>query len=213
MPAEDADEETGIAAILNQLEVEPSDDTELAAKFSLYENFLESVVLIREETMRFWEENQDVFEGHAKEESQSAVNEIDAADCMGIQEDHPYLAAKWFVHGMCEKAHDNSQKISRVLSLLRTRMELLQNDLEGDCPFCLEALADREVITLGCCHRSCQDCWDFWVQIKGPGGAFCPLCRHVQFLEEIIVTEGESTRSDGGISGGIIEGDDDDAEA
>ena len=184
-------EETGIAAVLMQLEVEPSDDKELAAKFSLYENFLESVVLIREETMRFWDENQDVFEGHAKDASRRAIKQIDAADCMGIPEDnHPYRVAKWFVHSMCEKAHENSQKIGSVLSILRTRLELLQKDEDGDCPFCLEALAEKEVITLGCCHRSCQDCWDFWVQIKGPGEAFCPLCRHVQFLEEI-VSQGE----------------------
>lgn len=184
----EGNEETGITAILKLLEVEPSDDKELAAKFALYENFLESVVLIREETLRFWDENQDLFEGHAKEAGQSAIKQIDSTDCMFIQVEDPFRAMKWFVHSMCAKAHKNSEKISNVLSVLRTRIELLRRDLE-DCPFCLDTLAEREVVTLGCCHRTCKDCWENWVQIKGHGEAFCPLCKHVQFLEDIVATD------------------------
>ena len=205
-------EETGIAALLLQLAEEPKDDAELAAKFCLYENFMDGVSSVREETFLFWSENKPLFEGAVLAASERAMKELDAAEAMGLDDDmHSFAASgrtqsstevfggfrgfnrsprqpKWFVYHMTKKANDNSIKIGNTLGVLRGRLELLQKELE-DCPFCLEDLKERsesEVITLGCCHRACTECWRNWQQIQG-ARAFCPLCRNVEFLEEIIV--------------------------
>jgi hypothetical protein len=51
---------------------------------------------------------------------------------------------------------------------------------EGGLPF----------TTLSCCHKVCVECWAGWSrmqsQLQQP--AFCPLCRHRQFLERIMTT-------------------------
>ena len=199
-------EEIGIAALLLQLAEEPKDDAELAAKFCLYENFMDGVSSVREETFLFWSENKPLFEGAVLAASERAMKELDNAEAMGLDDDTQGFAAssptdvfrgfsrssnkpKWFVYHMTKKANDNSIKIGNTLGVLRGRLELLQKELE-DCPFCLQDLKERsesEVITLGCCHRACAECWSNWQHIQGPSRAFCPLCRNVEFLEEIIV--------------------------
>jgi len=207
-------EETGIAALLLQLSEEPTDDVEVGAKFLLYENFLDGVSSVREETFLFWSENKSLFEGAVLAASERAMKELDTTEAMGLDDDTQgfrvdsgrtqsstdevvgrsfYRSSskpKWFVYHMTKKANDNSIKISNTLGVLRGRLELLQKELE-DCPFCLEDLKeclDSEIMTLGCCHRACKVCWNNWQHIQGSNRAFCPLCRNVEFLEEIINT-------------------------
>jgi hypothetical protein len=179
--AEDAKE--SIKALLSQLENEPTDDAEMAAKFALYEDFLATVSTIREETINFWNENKAQFEGQTKAAGQKDINAIDSPDNLSIMDGGRF----WFVHSMTKKANENSVAISRTLAQLRSRLEILASDL-GDCPFCLEQMEKEDCTTLGCCHKVCTGCWDYWVTLKGPV-AFCPLCKHTEFIEEVANAE------------------------
>mmetsp|Transcript_4934 Transcript_4934/g.7532 ORF Transcript_4934/g.7532 Transcript_4934/m.7532 type:complete len:355 (+) Transcript_4934:58-1122(+) len=172
--------------LLEQLAKEPTDDRELTAKFALYESFLETVVTIREETISFWEENMDLFTGGSRTTAQRDIDKIDSVGAMGIEVD----PLKWFVYHMALKASDNSRRISHILGSLRHRLEMLgsQEDL-GECPFCLDEMtsmgASRTTV-LGCCHRVCTECWEHWSGMRAPHPAFCPLCRHEEFVVELL---------------------------
>jgi hypothetical protein len=174
-----------LLALLKQLEVEPKEDNELAAKFALFETFLQTVTVIREQTFEFWRENMDLFEGGAKVSAQKEVDKIDAADCLGIFDD----SRKWFVYDMTKKANENNGKIAQTLSLLRSRLEQINNMEVGECPFCLEDMAPlkeaNQTTVLSCCHRVCTPCWEQWQKVKG-SHAFCPLCRNDAFVEEVL---------------------------
>lgn len=172
--------------LLKQLEVEPTDDVEVAAKFALFETFLQTVTVIREQTLEFWSENMDLFEGGgARAAAQKEVDKMDAEDCLGILDD----PRRWFVFAMTKKANENSVKIAQILSLLRSRLEQINSSEVGECPFCLEDMAPlkdaEETIVLSCCHRVCTPCWVQWQAVKG-AHAFCPLCRSDEFVAEVL---------------------------
>lgn len=171
--------------LLKQLEVEPTDDVELTAKFALFESILQTVTVIRDQTLEFWNENNDLFEGGMRMAAQREVDKMDAEDCLGIVDD----PRRWFVYGMTKKANDNSVKIAEILSLLRSRLEQINTLDVGECPFCLDdmgPLKDQNMTTvLSCCHRVCKPCWEQWQQVKGPH-AFCPLCRSDEFVAEVL---------------------------
>jgi hypothetical protein len=188
-----------LLTLLKQLEVEPTDDAELTAKFALFETLLQTVTVIREQTLAFWSENQDLFEGGSRVAAQKEVTKIDAEDCLGIADD----PRRWFVYGMTKKANENSGKIAQTLSLLRSRLEQISSSEVGDCPFCLEDMGPMKAaagegeqttqtqtqtqttIVLSCCHRVCTPCWEQWQQVKGRH-AFCPLCRSDEFVAEVL---------------------------
>jgi hypothetical protein len=174
-----------LLSLLKQLEVEPKDDAELTAKFSLFETFLQTVTVIRDQTFQFWEENQDLFEGGSKTAAQRELKKIDTEDCLGIIDD----PRKWFVYAMTKKANENNVKIAQTLSLLRSRLEQINNEDIGECPFCLDDMAPLkaadQTIVLSCCHRVCKPCWQHWQDVKGPH-AFCPLCRSDEFVSEVL---------------------------
>ena len=174
-----------LLALLKQLEIEPKEDSELAAKFALFETFLQKVTVIREQTLQFWDENKDLFEGGSRAAAQKEIKKIDAEDCLGIIDD----PRKWFVYSMTKKANDNSGMIAQTLSLLRSRLEQINNEDVGECPFCLDDMgplkdADQTVV-LQCCHRVCKPCWEHWQEVKG-ARAFCPLCRNQDFVAEVL---------------------------
>lgn len=175
-----------VTTLLEQLAKEPTDEAELAAKFALFENFLNTVVLIRDQTLQFWEENKDQFasaDNRALAAAQQEIRHIDNREAMGIV-DNPH---KWFVYSMTRKANDNSKAIGQTLAKLRSRLELLSREDLGDCPFCLDAMNVDASTVLGCCHRVCTDCWTHWSALKG-NRAFCPLCKHEEFVQEILTT-------------------------
>jgi hypothetical protein len=169
-----------IMVLLEQLAVEPTNNDEVAAKFALFETILETVVKIREETLNFWAENQDQFQGGSQSVGRSEIAKLDNVDAMGIIDD----PRKWFVYSMTVKANQNSKMISQVLSTLRSYLELLSQEM-GECPYCLDQMTPETSTVLGCCHRVCSDCWMHWVNLKG-NRAFCPLCRHEEFVSEIL---------------------------
>eukprot|EP01035_Chromulina_nebulosa_P017860 gene17860-23473_t len=170
-----------IDALLAQLKVEPTDDNELIAKFSLYENFLETVTLIRDTTINFWNENKDQFTPAIASASQRDINKLDDHDNLGILDGNTSF---WFVYYMTKKANQNSKSISLVLSSIKAKLSLLSQEL-GECPFCLEQMTSDNVNTVNCGHRTCQSCWDHWVELKR-GRAFCPLCKYNDFVSEIV---------------------------
>ncbi len=169
-----------LSALLVQLVKEPTDDVELTAKFTLFETFLATVTLIREQTLQFWSENADQFAGDARAQLQRSVSAIDSHAALGIQDD----PRKWFVYSMTMKADENAKAISRVLALVKTRLELLAMD-GGECPCCFDALNPLNVTTLSCCHKICTDCWENWAAMKGHN-VFCPLCNQRAFVDEVI---------------------------
>jgi hypothetical protein len=177
-----------LEVLLKQLETEPTEDSELGAKFALFETFLQTVTVIREQTLEFWQENMDLFEGGSRLAAKKEVDKIDNTDSMGIEDD----LQKWFVYSMTKKANENSVKIGQTLSLLRSRLEQMSNTEVGDCPFCLEDMGPMKeannTTVLTCCHRVCTPCWNNWRQIKGPH-AFCPLCRNDEFVEEVLSSQ------------------------
>ena len=170
---------TIVSRNLGELQTEPTDSTEAAAKFSLFENASQTVTTIREQTLKFWAENQASFPGKSGEECLRDITKIDSQDAMGIQED-PRV---WFIFSMIKKCNQNSTAINDLLSKFRGRLELLLQE-PGDCPFCLEVMTQETACALGCCHRVCSDCWDNWVELKG-ANAFCPLCRHTECIDEL----------------------------
>jgi hypothetical protein len=166
--------------LLIQLKVEPENDEELAAKFGLYETLLKTVETIREQTLGFWEENKELFIGGSRESALKKLRSIDDENALSIPDDDGHT---WFVFFMTKQAGKNSKTIEQVLSNLRGRLELLALE-EIDCPFCLEVIVIGNDTTLGCCHKTCNDCWQHWTALKGTR-AFCPLCRHNDFISSI----------------------------
>lgn len=179
-----------LESLLSQLIREPTNDEELLAKFTLYETFLETVITLRNEITTFWSDNQDLFDNYSRQAAQREIASIDTPETMGIIDD----PTKWFVYHMTKKVNENNKLIGNILSNLRKRLEMMNTEGDlGECPFCLENMTEMvkiggssKTLILTCCHRVCSDCWENWVEIKGNHGVFCPLCRHEQFVEEVL---------------------------
>lgn len=179
--------ETGIRKVLNQLRVEPNNDAELATKFGLYEDYLATVEESRKATHDFWDDCKEEFTGptgrsHVATSIQKSVDDIDKNENMGII----FHEHRWFVYDMTQQADRNNTKLKDLLHQIEIKLELLNKE-DDDCPFCLESLEDKDHITLGCCHKACTECWSYWQELRGRG-AFCPLCRQTDFLENIMTT-------------------------
>jgi len=168
-----------LTTLLGQLAKEPKLESEMVAKFALYENLQRTVAAVRDTTMAFWSENADQFVGASKASATRDIAAIDSGEAMGIQDD----PRKWFVYSMAVKANQNSTLIGRTLAQLRTRLELLAQEA-GECPCCLENITAANCTILGCCHKMCSDCWENWAELKG-ADAFCPLCKHHEFVSEV----------------------------
>ena len=96
----------------------------------------------------------------------------------------------WFVLPMIKKAFQNNKSTSRILDDMRRKLELLA--AQPECPVCFEKFDSTEEdltpVVLGCCHKVCAGCWENWKRVAG-GRASCPLCRNVEFLEVMGVTD------------------------
>lgn len=168
--------------LLKDFAVEPSDDEGLAAKFKLYEDYVETVSSSRADTLKFWitckKDFLSVGDGSAAASVDRSLKAIDRADNLAID----FTATCWFVQSMIKKANANEKIIQRVLSAIKTKVDLLSQS--GECPICLEHLEDENATVLGCCHKVCTDCWTQWKKVKN-GRAFCPLCRHEDFVTDV----------------------------
>jgi hypothetical protein len=174
---------TDMLALLEQLATEPSNQTELEAKFKLFENFLGTVTAVRETTIEFWDENKNVFlEGAMRNAAERQVRQIDSHDAYSIEED----PRKWFVYSMLKKANENSASISQVLASLRARLDMLAQ-APGECPICLEMIHTDKCTILSCAHKVCSDCWDHYssMMARDHHQLVCPLCRHEEFVTQL----------------------------
>jgi len=175
-------DESAFRNLLKDFAVEPSDDEGLAAKFKLYEDYVETVASSRADTLKFWiackKDFLSVGDGSAAASVDRSLKAIDRADNLAID----FTATCWFVQSMIKKANANEKIIQRVLAAIKTKVDLLSQS--GECPICLEHLEDEKMTVLGCCHKVCTDCWTQWKKAKN-GRAFCPLCRHEDFVTDV----------------------------
>lgn len=168
--------------LLEQLAVEPDSEEDVTAKFLLYEGFARTVETIRSSIEEFWTENKEQFSGAPRIACEREIRGIDSESSLGVED-----SEKWVVYGMTKKVNLNSKMINSILVKLRQRLQML-SEVETECPMCLEVIpasAEAQHV-LGCCHRTCKTCWDMWSELKGPGAAFCPLCRHRDFLSDLM---------------------------
>eukprot|EP01065_Artemidia_motanka_P007801 TRINITY_DN138_c1_g1_i1.p1 TRINITY_DN138_c1_g1~~TRINITY_DN138_c1_g1_i1.p1 ORF type:complete len:358 (+),score=133.81 TRINITY_DN138_c1_g1_i1:67-1140(+) len=172
--------EDDFRSLCEGLRKEPKDDEECSEKFKSYEKFLETVSQLRDQITVFWDDSKSVFEGRSQQEAEKQIKDIDGTVALGIVDD----PAVWFVYLMLTKCQRNSVSMKGVLKDLERKLELLGK--QDECPVCLEALADADSIeTLSCCHKVCGPCWKYWAEMQH-GHAFCPLCRHREFLDVVL---------------------------
>jgi len=178
-------DDRSMSAILEQLRREPTKDEEMQAKFKLYEEFLKNVEKSRKATHQFWKECQEEFQqaqGNVARDVEKSLKDIDHEDNLGIQ----FNEHRWFVYDMTVKADSNNSKLEAVLKTIERKLEMLQKN--DDCPFCLESPSDEvPFVTLGCCHKACEECWSNWQELRGHQ-AFCPLCREEDFITTVMTT-------------------------
>jgi len=155
----DADiDDSEMAKLLKELEVEPKNDEERAAKFQLFEGdsikffffpstdrhvdlrlnfsgYSETVGAARKATMDFWADAVAEFSGGAKLQVEKEIGDIDKSDAMGID----FEGRRWFVHAMVLLAHKNAENINKLLESIRKKIELLASqDENNECPICLD---------------------------------------------------------------------------
>jgi len=177
-----------IENVLRLLKDMPRDDEDCSSKFGIFEGYLATVEKVRADTLSFWDEAKPEFVAGAREAIEASLKRLDSAASMGLSDDaFDGQATAWFVQPMARQASRNNGTLTAILASIRTKLELLNREV--DCPICLERLeADGQpATTLPCCHKVCATCWDGWVQARGGAhGAFCPLCRHAEFLEFVL---------------------------
>ena len=180
-----AAEQSELQEVLRQLEVEPPNAEACAVKFRLFEQYASSVTNSRQATLALWEEVKGEFAGATSVRCtiEHALKAIDQERNLGIAED----TQVWFVHAMTAQAARNARALDTVLSTIRTKLGLLS--AQHTCPVCYESFTDaagaKPATTLGCAHKVCTECWSEWRQMQGVH-AFCPLCRHDEFLHAVL---------------------------
>merc|ERR1719462_68050 len=75
-------EENALEKVLKQLKIEPKEDSELQSKFSLYEDFLQTVEESRKATFDYWKDVKPDFEaisgqGNAVKQVKATIKNID----------------------------------------------------------------------------------------------------------------------------------------
>jgi len=169
-----------VDGLLDQLRVEPRDETECAAKFLLYEGYGAEVEELRGSLIKFHQENRPTVPEAIARDMDKQVTGIDSQEAMGI----PDRAREWFVFHMMRQAQKNNFKMASILESFEKKLELLATINQVECPVCLENFSDvgpHSAETLACCRKVCKDCWGNWSVVTG-GRPFCPLCRHEEFL-------------------------------
>lgn len=165
---------------LNQLRLEPQNDEESAAKFQLYEGYSTQVEQMRKSLVDFHTECRPTLPEKVGVDMDKKVKGIDDAQSMGIYDE----AREWFVFQMMRQAEKNNVKMAKILEGFETTLKFMRQNDQQECPVCLEPFQEsgsHSPETLGCCHKVCKDCWAHWETVMN-GRAFCPLCRHDEFL-------------------------------
>jgi ssRNA-specific RNase YbeY (16S rRNA maturation enzyme) len=203
------------STLLGQLEVEPSDPEEAQDKFKLYEDFLDTVTAMRSKTYDQWAECEGEFvDAPAVQENvRQALAGIDCTDNMSIAMDSARWFVHSMVLQASKNSDMLGSVLASIqakLELLGKQDEcpICLEPLPGQGPAlsppgeaCVpRATGDGEggadaapdavhvsdaVHVFGCCHCVCAPCWTHWSQLRGPT-APCPLCRHEDFLADIV---------------------------
>lgn len=171
---------SAVDSVLDQLRKEPSNETECAAKFMLYEEYGSEVEKMRATLIKFHEETRPTVPAVIASDMDKQVKGIDTTEAMGIPDD----AREWFVFHMMRKAERNNHKMAGILDGFEKKLEFLASNDQSECPVCLEnftAEGEKAPETLGCCHKVCKSCWANWSSVMN-GRPFCPLCRNEEFL-------------------------------
>lgn len=168
-------------SLLRQLEREPNNDDELAAKFALFEAYSQQVELIRKRLFDLYQESCSTLPDAVAKDMEKHLKKIDSTEAMGIPDD----AREWFVYHMMKKAGNNNKTMVAILEDFEKKLDFLAKSEQEECPICLENFTeDLPSETLGCCHRVCGDCWAHWCSVMH-GRPFCPLCRNDEFIETL----------------------------
>eukprot|EP01059_Diplonema_ambulator_P025890 TRINITY_DN42_c1_g1_i1.p1 TRINITY_DN42_c1_g1~~TRINITY_DN42_c1_g1_i1.p1 ORF type:complete len:322 (+),score=126.53 TRINITY_DN42_c1_g1_i1:50-967(+) len=168
--------------LLEDLKVEPRKESEVTAKFALFEAYLETVEKLRADLFSFWDECKEIVpDGPVRSDIVKRMIAIDDQQNTGLPDFSP---VRWFVYDMTLKAQQNNSMMSQLLKSIETKLNMI-NETDQDCPFCLEDLNDAHPShLLTCCHRVGAACWKVWTEVRGPS-APCPVCRHTDFLNFI----------------------------
>jgi hypothetical protein len=169
-----------IATLLQQLKTEPRDEAECTAKFLLYEGYAAEVEEMRGTLFKFYEESRPTVPAIIAGDMDKKIKGIDSTEAMGI----PDRAREWFVFHMMRQAERNNLNMASILDGFEKKLEFLASNDQDECPICLEKFEEggaHAAETLGCCHKVCKNCWGNWQSVMH-GRAFCPLCRHEDFL-------------------------------
>mmetsp|Transcript_57077 Transcript_57077/g.105520 ORF Transcript_57077/g.105520 Transcript_57077/m.105520 type:complete len:364 (+) Transcript_57077:78-1169(+) len=175
--------DSNVEAILAALKKEPSDDTECASKFQLYEGYASEVEEMRKTLYNFVEESKPTLPAVVASDMDRQVKRVDSTEALGI----PDETREWFVYHMMRKAQGNNGMMAGILDTFEKRLQFLANNNQKECPVCLEDFAESGIHaaeTLSCCHKVCKGCWAHWSQVSH-GRPFCPLCRHEDFLDAL----------------------------
>lgn len=167
--------------LLQQLKTEPTDDTELVAKFGLYETYGQQVERIRGTLFGLYEENKPTLPDAIQKDMDRQLKHVDRHEAMGIHDD----ARGWFVYHMMAQAGKNNQNMSNIMGGFEQKLDFLAKNDQTECPVCLEEFSpEAPAETLGCCHKVCRECWAHWTTVMR-GHPFCPLCRNEEFVEAL----------------------------
>lgn len=181
LPAVAADKAEEFRTLLEQLRTEPTVDDEIKAKFAIFETYMDSVTVLRNDVYSTWENAKAQFETNAVHRMDQQLKKVDATENMGVADQD----GVWIVYGMMVRASSNHTLLSTILKEMETKLALLASDV--DCPMCLEPVGVGEgkkaAKILACCHRTCTECWTEWAAVHPH--PFCPLCRQVDFVEEL----------------------------
>mmetsp|Transcript_41758 Transcript_41758/g.97502 ORF Transcript_41758/g.97502 Transcript_41758/m.97502 type:complete len:353 (+) Transcript_41758:76-1134(+) len=177
--------------LLKQLRTEPTDETECAAKFMLYEGYSKEVEEMRSALIKFHDETKPTLPSSVAKDLSKQVKQIDSTEAMGI----PDESREWFVFHMMKQAERNNVNMAKVLDNFEKKLEFLAKNDQQECPVCLDKFTEsgpQAPETLGCCHKVCKECWESWTAVTR-GSPFCPLCRHNDFLGRVAahLSEGE----------------------
>jgi hypothetical protein len=181
--SEAADGSADLEKLLEQLKVEPIDAVELEAKFTIFDEYLSTVVLLRDQVYSLWARGMPRLEaaGTAAANIARRLKSIDGFENLAVEEPRH---GQWIVYGMARCAARNHAALSSVLREIETKLALVARD-DVECPFCLEICVMPKI--LSCCHKSCGECWQHWLNVSAAEHSrpFCPFCHHVEFVETI----------------------------
>ena len=171
------------ASLLEQLRLEPADN-ELEAKFAVFEEYSATVSEVRAGFTGAIEAHRANLPPAVIASTEAELRKLDT-EGGGAEEG----GASWFVYHMMRVAGNNHARLSALLHSLEVKLRLIA-ETDVECPMCLNAVGaehGRPAKLLGCCHRTCEECWTNWTAVQAQAGnpIFCPLCMQPQFLEAL----------------------------